>query len=227
MKPNSIQTSRRFVETALIIQKHVDFQRKNKATIKIVEIGGNDASFKHMVNYSDESKWITIDKYGDPDIKTDIDGRNSSIPFPDGTVDIIVCTEVIEHLLLGSYLVKEICRALSPTGVAVISVPNIASLKSRVDLLFGRIPACAASGDCGHELGGSGYMVDGDWVGAHIVDFNFERFKHYLVRGGLEISRHYGVSITFTYKGKRVFYVSEKFIPKNFSGYILVDVKKT
>ncbi|MCB9896494.1 MAG: methyltransferase domain-containing protein [Planctomycetes bacterium] len=49
---------------------------------------------------------------------------NERLPFPDGSFDVVVALEVLEHVREQQQLVDEIRRVLSPDGVAVVSVPN-------------------------------------------------------------------------------------------------------
>ena len=117
------------------------------------------------------------------------------LPFESASTDVVICTEVLEHLRMGSALVADMARILKPSGTAVVSVPNICSLKSRLKVAVGKMPNLAASGDCGIPLGGTGALVDGIWVGGHVVDFNLARFDAYLNRGGLEIASRHKVPI--------------------------------
>jgi hypothetical protein len=189
----------------------------------VVEVGANDASFRAL--FECES-WITLDKYGAPDVKTDINGPEVSLPFESGSVDLLICTEVLEHLTMGTPLVREIARILSENGTAVISVPNIASLKSRAKLAMGKIPHMAASGDCGHPLGGTGVFIDGQWVAGHVVDFNHERLAGYLRRAGLRITKYHKVPIWFSLRRFAIpasVVLPAWLVPKTFCDFILVE----
>lgn len=66
-------------------------------------------------------------------IETDI------FPYPDNFFDLILFTEVIEHLLrspLGVF--KEIKRVLKPDGRVILTTPNVLRSINRFSLLFGR-----------------------------------------------------------------------------------------
>jgi SAM-dependent methyltransferase len=62
------------------------------------------------------------------------------LPWPDASVDVIVCNQVLEHLKNIWLPMSEMHRVLRPGGRAVLSVPNLASLHNRVLLALGRQP---------------------------------------------------------------------------------------
>ncbi|MEQ1557914.1 MAG: methyltransferase domain-containing protein [Methyloglobulus sp.] len=219
MEGNALFSDPRFIETASLIETLLT------PNSKVIEVGSNDASFKEYLRQSNNLNWVTVDKFGHPDIRIDLNGRETSLPFDDHSIDMIICTEVLEHLSLGSYLVKEISRVLKKDGSGIISVPNIVSLKSRVRVLLGMLPGNAASGDCGVTLGGTGYLVDGEWVGGHVVDFHADLLFKYLERGGLKVVRRHNLSLAIRYKGKLMFKVNPKLVPVNLSDYIFAIVQ--
>jgi SAM-dependent methyltransferase len=50
----------------------------------------------------------------------------SSLPFEDGSFDLVVCFEVIEHVADAERALRELRRVLGPDGLLVISTPNSA-----------------------------------------------------------------------------------------------------
>jgi SAM-dependent methyltransferase len=63
-----------------------------------------------------------------------------SLPVRSGTADVVVCLEVIEHLLDPDELLEEIRRVLSPGGTVVLSTPRLDSLLVVGSLLLGQQP---------------------------------------------------------------------------------------
>lgn len=63
---------------------------------------------------------------------------NEGVPFPDGSFDIVVMLEVIEHVVRAENALREIWRLLSPGGQLLLSTPNHAFYKSRIRALKGR-----------------------------------------------------------------------------------------
>lgn len=66
------------------------------------------------------------------------DLNSGSLPFPDDRFDVVVCTEVLEHLFYPIRILQEIKRVLKPEGRAVISLPNAYHIYNRRDVLLGR-----------------------------------------------------------------------------------------
>lgn len=54
-------------------------------------------------------------------------GDAQALPFPDESFDIVVCTEVVEHVDYAGNVLGEIHRVLTPGGILVLGTPNTAS----------------------------------------------------------------------------------------------------
>lgn len=85
-------------------------------------------------------------------VECDLNGERK-LPFPSETFDIVVCTEVLEHLFYPDEIAKEIKRVLKPLGSGIIGLPNEFAIYHRLFILFGR-NVMAESGhhwmfDCG------------------------------------------------------------------------------
>jgi SAM-dependent methyltransferase len=72
-----------------------------------------------------EAHWLDIDH--DP------------LPFPDAAFDVVVCTEVLEHVRFPSAGLAEMRRVLRPGGRIVGSVPNATRLRNRWRFLTGEL----------------------------------------------------------------------------------------
>lgn len=53
-----------------------------------------------------------------------IHGDGLKLPFQDNTFDVVICSEVLEHILDFRQVLKEIKRVLKPKGTFAVSVPN-------------------------------------------------------------------------------------------------------
>ena len=65
-----------------------------------------------------------------------VDITREEIPYK-SIFDVIILTDVIEHISNPGLLFKKIDKILNKNATIVISVPNIAYFKIRVSLLFG------------------------------------------------------------------------------------------
>ena len=52
-------------------------------------------------------------------------------PIQDATVDLVICSETIEHLPNQHHLFIETSRILKPNGIFILTTPNSSSLRSR------------------------------------------------------------------------------------------------
>lgn len=78
----------------------------------------------------------TLEKFGVPYTVCDLE--RGYVPFPRSSFDLVVFTEVIEHLAFHPFhALGEICRLLKPGGAVWISTPNLASARRALRLLRG------------------------------------------------------------------------------------------
>ena len=76
---------------------------------------------------------------GLPVVQAAVDG--AELPFPPGTFDVVVLSEVIEHLVDTDHAVEEAWRVLRAGGVLLVTTPNLASWFNRILLAVGYQPA--------------------------------------------------------------------------------------
>ena len=82
---------------------------------------------------------------------------NSLFPFDDGFFDVVVFTEVLEHVFAPpTGVLREVKRIMAPGGRLILGVPNIARLSKRLRLLFGASPLPPAD-----------HQMNKDWVHGH------------------------------------------------------------
>ena len=65
-------------------------------------------------------------------------GSLLALPYDDGVFDRVLCLDVLEHLSFADQprALAELARVLSPAGELLVSVPNLAHLQSRINLLL-------------------------------------------------------------------------------------------
>ncbi len=60
---------------------------------------------------------------------------NDTLPFSSGCFDVVILTEVLEHLPYSEITLSEITRILRPGGILVGSVPNATRMRNRLRFL--------------------------------------------------------------------------------------------
>lgn len=91
-----------------------------------------------------------------------VDIETDPIPVADGSYDVIVCNQVLEHLKNIDFPITEIHRVLRPGGVLIVSVPNLGALHNVLLLALGRQPSTLAL------------------QGSHVRGFTMEAMTRYL-----------------------------------------------
>lgn len=134
-------------------------------------------------------------KYLDKSWKLNIDSED--IPTPDRTYDAIVCMEFLEHIYDLPHLLSEIKRLLKNEGKALVSVPNLAYWRYRLQLLFGQLPGTEVTDE------------------KHIHVFTLESLINWLKPGGLRVNRVWGY-------GEKLPYLAKHY-PKLFSSTLYLE----
>jgi SAM-dependent methyltransferase len=62
-------------------------------------------------------------------------------PFPDGSMDLIIANQVLEHTKEVFWIFHEVSRTLPVGGHFILGVPNLAAFHNRVLLAVGRQPS--------------------------------------------------------------------------------------
>ncbi len=92
---------------------------------KVLDIGCGDSPYRHLLNPSCEYIGLDIKNQDDFGYRNReilyFDGYH--IPLKDNSVDAIICTEVIEHVVLPEKLIADIKRVMKPKASGIITVP--------------------------------------------------------------------------------------------------------
>jgi methionine biosynthesis protein MetW len=100
----------------------------------------------------------------------------ASLPFAEGEFDAVLCLEVLEHVFFPAQVVAEMVRVLKPGGCLIVTTPNVAYWRRRVDLLLlGR-----------WNPFGYSYAVEQPWGDPHIRFFTAGALRRLLTSAGLE-----------------------------------------
>lgn len=93
---------------------------------KVLDVGGGE--FQRYKKYFKYDSYVSMDVYEGKDI--DVVGSADAIPFPDGTFDAVVSTQVFEHVKFPEKCAQEACRVLKKGGIALITIPQWNELHS-------------------------------------------------------------------------------------------------
>jgi 2-polyprenyl-3-methyl-5-hydroxy-6-metoxy-1,4-benzoquinol methylase len=175
-----------------------------KAKEKFNEVYGIDISPSRI----DESKKIAIEKFVDvSNIHLSVCNINEGIDFSDDMFDAITSIAVIEHVFNPYFVIGEIWRVLKKGGILIAQVPNIAYLRHRIYLLFGKLPITSSPYNW-KEIG---------WDGGHLHYFTKKSFCGLLEECGFRILK---------VSGSGLFAKFRNFYPSLLTGDICVKAQK-
>jgi ubiquinone/menaquinone biosynthesis C-methylase UbiE len=100
------------------------------------------------------------------------------------SIDRIISADTIEHIPDIYAATAEMFRVLKPGGYLVVNTPNIAFIKKRVLLLFGRFPSTSQN----NEGIGSDILFDG----GHLHYLTFRSLKLILEKAGFKLVQKMG-----------------------------------
>jgi len=114
---------------------------------RILDLGCGEGPYSHLFTGDNESygldncpKRMLLDENNalDRGYQALILGEGLSLPFTDTSFDIVICTEVIEHVVEVRQLINEIHRVLKKEGKLILSTPNLVSLGNRLGMILGK-----------------------------------------------------------------------------------------
>jgi 2-polyprenyl-3-methyl-5-hydroxy-6-metoxy-1,4-benzoquinol methylase len=132
---------------------------------------------------------------------------NQRINFPHNMFDAITCIAVIEHVFDPYFIVQEVLRLLKSGGIFVSQVPNIAYIRHRIHLFFGKLPVTSSPYN----------WKDIGWDGGHLHYFTQRTYCRFLEENGFSI-----IKVT----GSGLFAKFRNFYPALLTGDICVKAKK-
>jgi len=122
----------------------------------------------------------------------------STLPFPDATFDLVLCTEVLEHVFQPQLVALEILRVLRPGAMLIATVPNVTHWRHRISFCF---QGCWDP--YGHNL-----SVERPWSDPHIRFFTNKTLQRMLTLTGFD---HVQISGGLPDRLRRVPWVGQNF----------------
>jgi methionine biosynthesis protein MetW len=95
------------------------------------------------------------------------------LPFPKEYFDVIVYADILEHLRRPDLVLKKLKPYLNRNGFCIISLPNVARIEIRLNLLLGKF----------------NYAEIGVMDKTHLRFFTFESAKKFIIAEGYQIKK--------------------------------------
>jgi len=123
---------------------------------------------------------------------TSLDIETDHFPYPDNYFDLILCTEVLEHLIRTPAIpLREIKRILKPGGVAILTTPNVLRSINRFSLLLGRSIYPKVKDYYDEKVGDPSFNF------RHNKEYTMKEMEELIISAGLKVKRkEYFVSYT-------------------------------
>lgn len=162
-------------------------------------------------------------------------GDIMELRFPDNEFDVIISTEVLEHLEQPVIAVKEFHRILKPGGVAIITTPNKGNLMVKWKKLFKKIFSIKSSPDrvedsrvsiCKERVGHDHISIKSidEWVKLFQEYFIIEKIKRGAILSGSQ--KQDRNRILFALLLLLEIFLEKLAILKNLSEDVIISMKK-
>lgn len=113
---------------------------------RVLDLGSRDGTLTTVFASGNDVVCLDVDPYAVElckrgGLEAICGDLNSGLPFTEGSFDVVVLADVLEHVLLGRGLLAEIRRVLRPGGLCLGSTPNAFYWSDRLKLFTGKDPA--------------------------------------------------------------------------------------
>lgn len=137
----------RFFDADAFIRDELKKIEKNPTGIKLLSVGCGLGDFEQgllkrykIQVYGIDGAKESVDIAGQKGLKAVQGNFEDTFPYSDSEFDIVFAGEVIEHIMSVKEFLSEVYRVLKPSGIFVLTTPNLARLDDRFKFLFGRSP---------------------------------------------------------------------------------------
>lgn len=105
---------------------------------KIIDVGGGEGIFVDQLREEGFINSVGVDPYAPFTNDSMKRGSILELPFEDESFDCVTCLDVMEHIPLNQQgrASSELFRVLTKEGFGIVSVPNMAHFRSRLDFLL-------------------------------------------------------------------------------------------
>lgn len=134
-----------------------------------------------------------------------IDINSKKIPCPKNTFDIIIASEIIEHLINSDHALKEFYRVLKSDGILIISTPNFLYWGNRLKFLRGQFK----------------YEQSGHYDVGHIHFYTYSSLINDLKQRNFVVIKENHI-----FPGNNLLDAFKKYFPSIFAYQIIFKIKK-
>jgi 2-polyprenyl-3-methyl-5-hydroxy-6-metoxy-1,4-benzoquinol methylase len=152
-------------------------------------------------------------------------GNVLRIPFS-AELDVVIATEIIEHIVEARRVLREINRALKSKGKLILSVPNSLSLWLRISCLLGSgkgwssYPLLMRAGKVQNPTTSIVYPDQQ----IHLRFFSFSSLRQLLREEGFQVLEEYGLEANFLHRNRSLDWITQKF--RTLTSNIIVIAQK-
>lgn len=161
--------------------------------LKILDVGcGNGYQLgalagRHEVHGLDVSE-ANVAKASAAGIRARLHDVEAPFPYPDETFDVVVCSEILEHLFFPEKVLAECRRVLKPGARLIVTVPNLYCLRNRWEVL----------------TGGMARFIEYPENRMHIRFFSIGGMKRFLAASGFEplfsLGQHFAMNFDWPFR---------------------------
>ena len=164
---------------------------------RILDVGcGNGLVLYNLRDRFDELYGIELSKERVVTTQKSLQGLKATITqanievgldYSDEFFDVIICSDVIEHLVDVFSGFREMTRVLKKAGKLVINTPNVARWRNRMEFVMGKFPSTSA--------GNEGFATRTElelFDGGHLHYFTFSMLEKMYKRYGYSTVDKYG-----------------------------------
>lgn len=164
---------------------------------RVLDVGcGSGKVLYNLRKRFDELYGIELAKARVSNVKRTLQGLNAvitednievGVEYDDEYFDVIVCSDVVEHLVDIFSGFKEMSRILKKEGKLIVNTPNVAELRRRMRFLLGTFPSTSAKNE-GFNVRTEKELFDG----GHLHYFTFSMLEKLYHRYNFSRIEKYG-----------------------------------